>query len=153
MGQVVNSFSYINQVFFHPGCYHFRQVVNFFQRSCLMGLLFEQVSHWRALRVGLSGLAVSHVSEPFLLSSDEMSFLTAARLFLNYFASFFSSSFSFISSRFTFCSNSLIFVHNLLVELTLCWSGPSGTTWEPWPAPTWPSWPSKSPWMTLLRQV
>ena len=42
-------------------------------------------------------------------------FLTAARLFLNYFAaSFFSSS----SRRFTICWNSLIFVHELLVELT-----------------------------------
>ena len=79
-------------------------------------------------------------------------FLTAARLFLNYFVSSFSSRFTFFTF-FTFCWNSFIFVHNLLLDLTQSWSGPSGTTWEPWPAPTWPSWPSGSPWMALLKTV
>ena len=47
----------------------------------------------------------------------------------------------------------IVLVHNLLVELTYSWSGPSGTTWEPWPALTWPSCPSGIPWMTVLRKV
>ena len=37
-------------------------------------------------------------------------------------------------------------------DLIWYWPGPSGSTWEPVPAPTWTLWPSGTPWKALREK-